>query len=243
MPIKSPAYRNHLRNLQNEADAQKYQRLKKLDLYDEKTFYRSFTKDLLNSNKEVIIYSPFVSKYRSEYFTTTLIALRRRNIAVFIFTRPLEEVDYLMRSEVKCALKVYEELGACIIYLPGLIHQKAAIIDREILWEGSLNILSQRESREMMRRTADEEIAMQVMSHLGLNKKLAEGYKYQHERLYRSLVENSKFNFGQKLKVLTSGFSKLIVTSVVWSIKTSLGLVIFSLKSVKLLMSMVRAIL
>lgn len=243
MPIQSPSYRNHLRNLQNEVDAQKYRELKQLDLYDERSFYRAFTKDLLNSNQEVVIYSPFVSKFRSEYFTKTLIALRRRNIAVFIFTRPLEEVDYLMRSEVECALKDYETLGACLIYLPGLIHQKAAIIDREILWEGSLNILSQRESKEMMRRTVDEDVAKQVMSHLELNNKLAEGYKYQYERLYRNLAENSKFDFGQKFKVVTASFAGFALALAAWLVKICSGLVIFTLKSVKLIMEIVRIIL
>jgi len=243
MRTQSLAYKNYLRRRQNEIDAEKYRNLKKLDLYDEKTFYRAFTKDLLNANSEVVIYSPFVSKYRSEYFAKTLIALRRRNIAVFIFTRPLEEVDYLMRSEVECAVKDYETLGACMIYLSGIIHQKAAIIDREILWEGSLNILSQRESKEMMKRTADEDIAKQVMSHLGLHKRLAEGYKYQYERLYKNLVENSKFDFAQKLKVLTIGFTGFTLVFAAWLAKTCSGLVIFSLKSVKLIMEIVRIIL
>jgi len=133
MPIQSPAYRNHLRNLQNEADAQKLHELQKFDLYNEKTFYKTFVRDMLEAKKEIIIYCPFISKYRSEFFNRTMRALRRRNIAVFIFTRPLEEQDYLMRAEIKCALKDYEELGASIIYSPGFIHAKIAIIDREIL--------------------------------------------------------------------------------------------------------------
>ncbi|MBM2820604.1 MAG: hypothetical protein HW405_364 [Candidatus Berkelbacteria bacterium] len=243
MKSQSLAYKNYLRRRQNEIDAERYRNLKKLDLYDEKTFYRAFTKDLLNANNEVVIYSPFVSKYRSEYFTKTLIALRRRNIAVFIFTRPLEEVDYLMRSEVECAVKDYETLGACMIYLSGLIHQKAAIIDREILWEGSLNILSQRESKEMMRRTADEDLAMQVMSHLGLNKKLAEGYKFQYERLYRSLVENSKFNLGLKLMTFIVGVTGLVIMAVAWSIHTCSKVAIFLLKCIKSLMGLIRFII
>jgi phosphatidylserine/phosphatidylglycerophosphate/cardiolipin synthase-like enzyme len=192
MSIQSPAYKNHLRNLQNEADANKLHKLQKLDLYNEQTFYKAFVKDMLGAKKEIVIYCPFISKYRSEFFRKTFEALKKRNIAIFIFTRPLEEQEYLMRTEIKCALKDYEELGACIIHLPGFVHSKVAIIDREIFWEGSLNILSQRESKEIMRRIADEDSAKQIMSYLELNKELAEGYKFQYERLYRSLVENSK---------------------------------------------------
>ncbi len=137
MLIQSPAYRNHLRNLQNEADAEKLHDLRKINLFNEKTFYRAFVRDMLEAKKEIIIYCPFVTKFRSEFFRKTLEILKRRNIAVFIFTRSIEDHDYFMRAEIKCALKDYEELGACINYLPGLIHEKMAIIDREILCFGS----------------------------------------------------------------------------------------------------------
>jgi len=200
MSVMSPSYKRHLENRQNEEDAEKYRESRILDLYNERTFYPAFVRDIIKAEKEVVIYCPFISKYRSEFFKKTLERLRHRNIAVFIFTRPLEEHESLMRSEIKSALCDYEELGVCIVHLPGLIHAKTAIIDREILWNGSLNILSQKKSKEIMRRTKDKDIAKQMINHLGLNHKIAEGYKYQYERLYQSLVEQSKFKIALKIK-------------------------------------------
>jgi phosphatidylserine/phosphatidylglycerophosphate/cardiolipin synthase-like enzyme len=43
-------------------------------------------------------------------------------------------------------------------------HRKLAIIDQQILWEGSLNILSQVLSKEIMRRTNSVELACQMAS-------------------------------------------------------------------------------
>lgn len=217
MKVMSPSYKRHLENRQNEVDAEKYRESRKLDLYNEKSFYTAFSRDLLSAKKEVLIYCPFISKYRSEYFNRILRHLKHRNIAVFIFTRPIEEHELLVRSEIKSALGDYEELGACIIYLPGQIHAKVAIIDREILWDGSLNILSQRESKEMMRRTEDEDMAKQVIEHLKLNKKLAEGYKYQYERLYRNLAQRRWFSpnlsFLKYISLILSALSKLLKRS------------------------------
>ena len=122
MLTQTPALRQHFINNQNAIDAEKLHELQKCHLFNEKTFYHAFVKDMLAAKKEIIIYSPFVTKFRSEFFKSTLLELRRRNIPVFIFTRPLEEHDYLMRSEIKCALKDYEELGVCIVYTSGLIH-------------------------------------------------------------------------------------------------------------------------
>jgi len=213
MKTLSPSYKRHLKNMQNEFDAEKYRESRTLDLYNEKTFYPAFVKDLLGAKKEVIIYCPFISKYRSEFFRHTFEKLKYRNIAVFIFTRPLEEHELLARSEIKAALNDYGEYGACVIQLSGSIHSKAAIIDREILWDGSLNILSQRESKETMRRTLDEDMAKQMIDHLAINRKLAEGYKYQYERLYRSLVDKRKFKIAFKLDVMKAINPALIATS------------------------------
>ena len=236
MLAQSPAYRNHLRNLQNEIDAKKFQESRKLSLFNEKTFYQAFTKDMLNAKREIIIYSPFVSKYRSEFFRRTLKALRERNISVFIFTRPLEEHDYFMKAEIECALKDYENAGACIVCLSGLIHQKAAIIDREILWEGSLNILSQRQSREMMRRIADENSALEVLSYLKLKQPLVENYKNQYERLCRNLTENSRHDRKLKIKIFFTG---VILPFFAWWLFFGFRVMMLSLKGLKSIASII----
>ena len=233
---QTPAYRQHLTNIQNEVDAKKLKEMQKGNLFNEKNFYQAFVRDMLATKKEVVIYSPFVSKFRSEFFRRTLIELRKRNIPVFIFTRPLDEHDYFMKAEISCALKDYEESGAHITYLPGFVHEKLAIIDREILWEGSLNILSQRQSREMMRRISDEILAQETMTYLGLNKKLAEAYKFQYERLYRNMAKNLEENKLAKIKLFFSG---VIVPFLAWWLFAIVKVLMVSLKGAKLVLGLI----
>jgi len=227
---QTPTYKNHMRNLQNEVDADKLHKIQKGNLFNERTFYPAFVRDMLTAKKEIIIYSPFVTKFRSEFFKRTLNELRKKNIPVFIFTRPLEEHEYFVRAEIACALKDYEESGAQITYLPGYVHEKLAIIDREILWEGSLNILSQRESREIMRRISDEISAKETMSYLGLNKKLAEAYKFQYERLYQNMAKNLEENKLAKIKLFFSG---VVAPFIVWCLFAIPKVIILILKGVK----------
>lgn len=240
MPVMSPSHKRHLENLQNEQDAEMFRQSRILDLYNERTFYPAFTRDMLKAEKEVVIYCPFISKYRSEFFKNTLERLRHRNVAVFIFTRPIEEHELLARNEIKAALGDYEDLGACIVQLPGFIHAKAAIIDREVVWDGSLNILSQRLSKESMRRTQDEDIAKQMIDHLGLNRKIAEGYKYQYERLYRGLVEKSKFNFMflEKIRGLIKLLAKILSLSLSLSLSVISKIIVLCLKCTALFISL-----
>lgn len=111
MSVMSPSYKRHLENMQNEFDAEKYRESRMLDLYNEKTFYPAFVKDLLEAKKEVIIYCPFISKYRSEFFRHIFEKLKYRNIAVFIFTRSLEEHEILMRNEINLLWLIMKILG------------------------------------------------------------------------------------------------------------------------------------
>lgn len=219
MPVQAPSFREYLSRREAAIKSEKpfeEQTQQINNLFNEETFYRAFVRDMLQAEKEVIIYSPFVTKYRSDFFRKTMAKLKDRNINIFIFTRPLEEHNLLMRSEITCALNEYKELGADIFCLPGLIHEKVAIIDRKILWEGSLNILSQRTSKEMMRRTADEDSTMQVLAYLGLNKNLIESYKEKYEKLCKNLVNNSKNNL--KLKILIFSLGLLIPITIWWMI-------------------------
>ena len=216
MQAPSQAFRAYLKRRDDAIKPEESQEEQAVSrLFNEKTFFRAFIQDLLKVKKEVIICSPFVTKFRSEFFKQTLEKLRKRNIEVFIFTRPIEEYDLLQRAQATSAINDYKELGANIFCPPGNIHEKVAIIDREILWEGSLNILSQRESREMMRRITDNDVAKQVMSYLDLNTKLAEAYKLKYDELCRNLINDKKQYFKLKVHMFLLGFA---ITIIIWSI-------------------------
>lgn len=208
MQSPSQAFRAYLRRRDDTIEPEELQEEQELSrLFNEKTFFRAFIQDMLTAKKEVIICSPFVTKFRSEFFKQTLMKLRKRNIEVFVFTRPIEEYDLLQRAQATSAINDYKELGVNIFCPQGNIHEKVAIIDREILWEGSLNILSQRESREMMRRITDDDATEQVISYLGLNKELAEAYKLKYDKLCRNLINKSEQNFKLKIRMLLLGIS------------------------------------
>ena len=121
-------------------------------LHDEKTFYQAFIKDLEHCKQEVIIESPFITSERMKLLWPTLRRLYNRGVKVIIVTRdPIEHSEgYEIQSESE--IEALEALGIQVLLCTGNHHRKLAILDRTILWEGSLNILSQIHSREFMRR-------------------------------------------------------------------------------------------
>ncbi len=203
-------------------------------LYNEVTFYPALIKDMLNAEKEVIIYSPFISQYRADFFRRALLKLKRKNVHVFIFTRPVLEHEEYVQDEIRTAIQIYKKLGAHITYIDGSIHEKVAMIDRKILWEGSLNILSQKRSKELMIRIADEDFTAQVLSNLTLNQKLINGYKLM------SQPHNLKLDFRQKIKIF---LIEPVAFAIRWSLTAIFQVMIVLLKSILAVFNIVDVIL
>lgn len=139
-------------------------------LHDEKTFYRAFLRDLEASREEVIIESPFISSARMDILKPSFEKLIKKGIKVFVITRdPREHSNgYEIQSEEE--IQYFEALEVQVLLCVGNHHRKLAILDRKVLWEGSLNILSQTHSREIMRRINNKEITMEMFNFLKLNK-------------------------------------------------------------------------
>lgn len=138
-------------------------------LLSQDDFYTAFDKDLLRAKHEVIIESPFISFRRLNYLVPKLRKLVQRKVRVIVNTKPAEEQegDYYWQAEV--CLSMLQELGVDVL-ITGGHHRKLAIIDREILYEGSLNILSQNDSCEVMRRICSEQLALQMIDFIGIRK-------------------------------------------------------------------------
>ena len=137
-------------------------------LYDNNTFYRAFEKDLKGARYSVLIESPFITARRMDHLLPLLRKLRLRNVRVVINTRSPEEHDGEYRRQAFTAVISMQELGV-VVLCTGRHHRKLAIIDTEILWEGSLNILSQSDSCEIMRRIESQQLAAEMVFFIGAN--------------------------------------------------------------------------
>jgi hypothetical protein len=91
-----------------------------------------------------------------------------RGVSFIINTRDPIEHEPRMQREAYQAIGALQDLGVLVLYTTNL-HRKIAIFDDSILWEGSLNILSQGSSAEVMRRIESKVLAKQMRKHLGLD--------------------------------------------------------------------------
>ncbi len=136
-------------------------------LFDDQTFYQQFLADLGHCKNEVIIESPFITSSRVSMLIPIIKRLTSQATRVTINTRDPIEHESPYDHQAKNAIACLQSIGAQVLFTGGL-HRKLAILDRKILWEGSLNILSQNDSCEIMRRTRSTKMAQQMIGFAGL---------------------------------------------------------------------------
>lgn len=136
--------------------------------YDETTFYSAFLSDLEACREEVFIESPFITQRRAQQLIPVFNSLLSKGVKIYIMTRDPKKHDENMEYQSEDAISSFERMGVQVLLCLGNHHRKLAILDRKLLWEGSLNILSQSKSREIMRRIENIKLAIQMFEFLRL---------------------------------------------------------------------------
>jgi len=137
-------------------------------LFNQDTFYKAFVIDLNNARNTVIIESPFITKKRMVQLMPVLRKLRLRDVRIVVNTKPLDEHNPLLYEQALWAISEMQVIGIEVFMTIGH-HRKIAVVDG-VLWEGSLNILSQNDSCELMRRISSEQLVKETLRFTGLRK-------------------------------------------------------------------------
>ncbi|HPP65015.1 MAG TPA: AAA domain-containing protein [Candidatus Paceibacterota bacterium] len=132
-------------------------------------FYKAFLKDLSQAEDEVVIVSPFLTLNRVASFEAIFRELHHKGIKTFIITKPFRE----QKLSQECGKELADNLRKLNIEVipKPLSHEKLAIIDRKIIWHGSLNILSHKNTSELMMRfvTKENKFSEEVLKLCGIN--------------------------------------------------------------------------
>jgi phosphatidylserine/phosphatidylglycerophosphate/cardiolipin synthase-like enzyme len=139
-------------------------------LYNELTFYPTFLQDLKRCQNEVIIESPYMTTNRAALITPILKRLVKQGVRVTINTRYPGHHDQLLRIQAWTVTKELKQIGVKVRFFNDYNHRKIAILDYNIFYEGSLNILSQCRSKEIMRRVESEQLTRQMIQFLRLKR-------------------------------------------------------------------------
>lgn len=138
-------------------------------LYDQNSFYKAVTRDIYRAKSRVIIESPFITRKRTVELLPVMSRLVKRGVEVIINTKPFEEQDGILYEQALWSVDQLQLAGVKVLMTVGH-HRKLIIIDDTITWEGSLNVLSQHDSCEIMRRIDSREITLQTLRFVRLDR-------------------------------------------------------------------------
>ncbi|MDL2226642.1 phospholipase D-like domain-containing protein [Deltaproteobacteria bacterium OttesenSCG-928-M10] len=131
-------------------------------IFNQDSFLPVLTHDLEQVRKEIVIVSPYLSKGRINQMGRLFVPGLTRGTDVVIITRPPESFADTTKPRTAALVMELRDMGATVI-LKERIHQKFAVIDRRVVWYGSINLLSYGKSEESMMRFENREIAEELL--------------------------------------------------------------------------------
>ena len=131
-------------------------------IYDGKTFYPVFCRDVEITQNEILIVSPFMRKARLTQMLKVLSPLIMNKVTVTVVTRPSEDFKEKNKQIVIECTEQLKQYGIKVVYKSDF-HQKFAIIDQSVVWYGSVNFLSFGTQEESIMRIENSDVAHQLM--------------------------------------------------------------------------------
>lgn len=131
-------------------------------IFDSENYCEVYRKDLLQADKNIIISSPVISGAKV-YELISL--LRDKQLAGVEITIVTWEPDSYGFGDAAFWMQLHEEMRQAGFYIKTVEEscEHFAIMDQEIAWYGSMNLLARNNADDSMMRVQSKKIAMELM--------------------------------------------------------------------------------
>ncbi len=135
-------------------------------IFDEHSFLPVYRNDIVHAQREVLIVSPFVTKRRVMQMLQYFSAIVGIRVKITVITRPVEDFSEKNKLALEQIFNLLKNVGINISFKSN-IHQKFAVIDKRLVWYGSVNLLSFGRAKESIMRLESPSIASKLMKSIG----------------------------------------------------------------------------
>lgn len=131
-------------------------------IFDIATYRSAYEKDLLQANSEIVISSPGINSAKVKQLINTVAIRQANGVKVSVITIPSEEYP---DNRIEPTKNIIQELRAVGIYVKEVsgVHEHFTVIDKEIVWYGSMNMLSREREEDNLMRVLSNEIAEELL--------------------------------------------------------------------------------
>jgi superfamily II DNA or RNA helicase len=131
-------------------------------IFNQHSFLPVFSHDIEQAQNEILIVSPYLTKGRVNQMKQLFAITLAKNTGIVVITRPPE--SFVGSSKQRTVELITTLHNSYVKVIPKeRIHQKFAIIDRRVVWYGSINLLSYNHNEESMMRFENQEIAEELL--------------------------------------------------------------------------------
>src|SRR5262249_42573232 len=139
---------------------------KTIGVFNQTTFDAAFETDLANAKHTIVIFSGFVTPSGVAKIADVLRSKIASGVKVRCVTRPPKLNGTMDPGQTKQTLDALEGIN-CVVDCRARIHEKVVILDNEIVWYGSLNVLSHtHRTDESMTRVANAGLAQALAANM-----------------------------------------------------------------------------
>ncbi len=131
-------------------------------IFDNNSFYKPFASDITEIRQEALIISPFLRKARVASIVRLLSGPLNQGAEITVITRPPEDYKPEQQSAIALQIDFLKAEGILVVQCNG-IHQKYAIIDKKIVWYGSIDFLAFGNSQESIMRFENVNLAGELL--------------------------------------------------------------------------------
>lgn len=132
-------------------------------IFDSHSFMPIFERDIQSAKHEIVICSPFLRRTRTMQMMKLLSLAQINDVHIAIITRPADTYKLTDQPSMIALIQTLSESGIRVITRSN-IHQKFATIDKNIIWYGSINLMSYGTAEESIMRFENMEIAEELLT-------------------------------------------------------------------------------
>ena len=121
-----------------------------------------FESDIRNAKFEIIIVSPYIRRNRASQMLRLLSEAQINGVRTNVITRPAGKYRLTDQPGVITLMNEIRDAGISIAEKPN-IHQKFIVIDKNLIWYGSINLFSFGSAEESIMRFENMEIADELL--------------------------------------------------------------------------------
>ena len=131
-------------------------------IYDNSDYQKIFDKDIECANESIVISSPGLSQKSVNYYLRLFQSKLKENISITILTLDSKSYPKNMVEKTNILIQNLKE-NAIHVIVTSSLYEHYAIIDKEMIWYGNMNLLSNVKEQDYMMRISHQQLVYELL--------------------------------------------------------------------------------